>query len=70
MKIKDIRNMPLDELRSKLDNARHELMNLRFQMAMGSLTDYTRLSQTRQDIARLLTALNERMTETQEGGEA
>jgi len=35
-------------------------MNLRFQMAMGGLTDYTRLRFTRRNIARFMTVLNER----------
>jgi ribosomal protein L29 len=35
-------------------------MKLRFQQATGELTDFTRLSQTRRMIARLLTVLNER----------
>ncbi len=36
------------------------MMNLRFQMAIGGLTDFTRLRYTRREIARLLTVLNER----------
>jgi large subunit ribosomal protein L29 len=58
-KKKDYRNMSADELHSELDEARHELMNLRFQMSTGELTDYTRLRITRRNIARMLTALSE-----------
>jgi large subunit ribosomal protein L29 len=70
MKISEIRALPADELRSKLDDARQELMNLRFQMAMGSLTDYTRLRQSRQTVARMLTVMKEREQKTEEGGKA
>jgi large subunit ribosomal protein L29 len=60
MKPAEIRDWKTEELKSKLNESREELMNLRFQMATGSLTDYTRLKQTRQDIARMLTILTER----------
>ena len=60
MKPAEIRDLSTDEIQSRLDDTREELMNLRFQMAIGGLTDHTRLSYTRRDIARLLTILNER----------
>ena len=56
----EIRNLSTDEIQAKLNDAREELMNLRFQMAMGGLTDYTRLRYTRRNIARFMTVLNER----------
>jgi large subunit ribosomal protein L29 len=60
MKPAELRDMKAEELRSKLNDTREELMNLRFQMATGTLTDHTRLEQTRRDIARMLTILAER----------
>jgi large subunit ribosomal protein L29 len=60
MKPAEVRNLTTDEIRTRLNNAREEYMNLRFQMAIGGLTDYTRLRYTRREIARLLTVLNER----------
>lgn len=60
MKPSEIRALSDSELRSRLNDAREEMMNLRFQQATGELTDYTRLRQTRRLIARLLTILNER----------
>lgn len=60
MKPAEIRNLTTDEIRTRINNAREEYMNLRFQMAIGGLTDYTRLRYTRREIARLLTVLNER----------
>lgn len=59
-KQKDYRSLSADELRVELTDARQELMNLRFQISSGELTDYTRLRHTRRMIARILTALSER----------
>jgi large subunit ribosomal protein L29 len=59
-KQKDYRSLSADELRAELTDARQELMNLRFQISSGELTDYTRLRHTRRMIARILTALSER----------
>jgi large subunit ribosomal protein L29 len=59
-KKKDLRALSTDELQVQLNDAREELMNLRFQMSTGELTDYTRLRQTRHLIARMLTIISER----------
>jgi large subunit ribosomal protein L29 len=56
----DIQTLSVGEIQTRLNDAREELMNLRFQQATGELTDFNRLSETRRLIARLLTALNER----------
>jgi large subunit ribosomal protein L29 len=58
-KTKDFRSLSMDELRVELDDTRQELMNLRFQLSSGELTDFTRLRHTRRMIARILTALSE-----------
>lgn len=60
MKKEDIRALSSDEIRARIEDTREEYMNLRFQLAMGGLTDYTRLRFTRRAIARLLTVLRER----------
>ena len=59
-----------DQIRTRLDEAREELMNLRFQQATGELVDFTQLRHTRRLIARLLTIMNEREEETALEGEA
>jgi large subunit ribosomal protein L29 len=59
-KKKDFRSLSTDEIRVEIDDARQELMNLRFQMSTGELTDYTRLRHTRRMIAQLLTIISER----------
>lgn len=71
MKAEEVRELSTDEILAKLDDAREELMNLRFQMAVGGLTDFTRLRYTRRAIARMLTVLRERELDTEmEGVEA
>jgi len=67
-KKKDLRSLSIEELRGQVNDTHEELMNLRFQMATGELTDYTRLRQTRRLVARMLTVLaeQERMA-SQEG---
>lgn len=69
MKPAEVRNLSTDEIRSRLNDAREELMNLRFQMAIGGLTDFTRLRYTRRNIARLMTIINERENTAQQEGE-
>jgi large subunit ribosomal protein L29 len=56
---KELRDLDHDKLVGRLNDAREELMNLRFQQSSGELTDFNRLSVTRREIARILTILNE-----------
>lgn len=69
-KKEDLANLSVEELHNRLNDAREELMNLRFQQATGELTDYTRLRITRRRIARLLTLLNTRERAARMEGEA
>ncbi len=55
----DIRSFSAEEIQARLNDAREELMRLRFQLSTGELTDYTRLRFTRRKIARMLTILRE-----------
>ena len=59
MKVKEIRDMNVDQLRAKISDKRHELMNLRFQQVTGQLTDSSQLRLIRRDIARMETILNQ-----------
>lgn len=63
MKPSEIRLLSTAELTNKLDDAKQELMNLRFQMVTGQLTDTSRLKETRRLIARFKTILREREVE-------
>ena len=70
MKSAEIRALSTDAIQARLNDAKEELMNLRFQQATGELTDYTRVRYTRRTIARLSTILNERMQTGLTEGEA
>lgn len=68
MKNEQIRLMSIDELKAKLADSRQELMNLRFQVVTGQLTDTSRLKVTRRLIARYMSVLREReLSEEREG---
>jgi large subunit ribosomal protein L29 len=67
MKVEEIRVLSVEAIRSQLEDAREELMRLRFQQATGELTDTSRLRVTRRNIARLMTILNEQMAAEKEG---
>ncbi len=67
MKTSELRLLSIAELQTKLADARHELMNLRFQVVTGQLTDTSRLAQTRRLIARYETLIHERELATEEG---
>ena len=55
-----LRGLSTGELHSTLDTKYLEMMNLRFQTVTGRLKDTNRLSQVRQEIARIKTILRER----------
>jgi large subunit ribosomal protein L29 len=67
MKTSEIRLLSTEELRSKLSDARQELMNLRFQVVTGQLTDTSRLKINRRLVARYETLIREREL-AEEGG--
>ena len=55
----EIRKLGIEEIRTKISDARDELMKLRFQQVSGQLTDSSRLNILRKDIARMETILAE-----------
>ena len=72
MRASEIREIASEELRTRLQETRRELFNLRQQWYAGSLQDHNRLRAVRKDIARILTVLRERelAAETSEGAAA
>lgn len=60
MKAAEIRELSIEEIAEQIEEARHELMNLRFQTITGQLTDTSRVRVTRRDIARMETILREK----------
>jgi len=67
MKVEDIRKLAVEEIRTKLADARDEMMKLRFQQVTGQLTDSSRLTILRRDIARMETILRENERAAVEG---
>ena len=59
----ELRELPDDELYVRIDSAKEELFNLRFQLATGQLDNTARLKELRHDVARLATVLREREIE-------
>ena len=60
MEIAKARSLSEQELAEELESARRHLYDLRCQLATRQLTEYSPISQTRTDIARLLTVQTER----------
>jgi large subunit ribosomal protein L29 len=58
-----------DELETRLEESRRELLNLRFQLATGQLDNSARIGLIRRDVARILTVLREREISETEGTE-
>ena len=56
----EFRELNDDELKGRLNEAKEELFNLRFQLATGQLTNTRRISTVKRDIARIYTVLRER----------
>jgi large subunit ribosomal protein L29 len=67
MKSSEIRALSVEAIRSRLEDAKEELMRLRFQQATGELSDTSRLQILRRDIARMNTILNVRLQVEKEG---
>ena len=60
MKAADLRKYTDDELRNLLEEKKKQLMELRFQLAMGQLRNTSLIKMTKRDIARIKTILRER----------
>jgi large subunit ribosomal protein L29 len=60
MKTSEIRLLSTEEIKTKLNDSRNELMNLRFQVVTGQLTDTSRLKVLRRQIAVFETVLRQR----------
>ena len=66
MKAAELRELSTADLNVKLEEARSELFNLRFQMATGSLTNPQRVRECKKDVARIKTLLCERQLKAAE----
>ncbi len=59
MKTSELRDLSEEELGKKLSDLKDELFSLRFQSVTGQLSNYMKISEVRQDIARVKTILRE-----------
>ncbi|HOE68261.1 MAG TPA: 50S ribosomal protein L29 [Candidatus Omnitrophota bacterium] len=59
LKTSELRELGIEELQTKVLNLKKDLMQLRFQQKTGKLERQNALSQTKRDIARILTVINE-----------
>ena len=60
MKPNEIREMSVDDLKSKIDELTRERFNLRFRSATESIDNPMRFRDLRRDIARMQTILREK----------
>jgi len=61
MKASEIREMSADERAQKVSDLKEELFNLRFQLETDQLDNSRKLTQTKRDIARVKTIINEEL---------
>ena len=62
-KAAELRELSDDELVARMESAKEELFNLRFQLATGQLDTPTQLKVVRHAVARIATVLRERELE-------
>ena len=63
----ELRELEDEELETRLAEYRRETLNLRFQLATGQLDNYSRLNETRRNVARVLSILRDREIALAEG---
>ena len=61
MKIEELKNKTLDQLRSILVDLKKESFNLRFQKANGQLENTARVKVVKRSAARVLTLINNKI---------
>lgn len=60
MKPNEMRHLTVDEIHDEVAELRQELLDLRFQAAVGQLSNPKRIRTAKREIARLLTVANEK----------
>lgn len=63
MKYSEVKNLTVEELRKKKSEFREELFHLRMKNALGQLPNPVKVRTVRRDIARIKTALNEKLAQ-------
>ena len=62
MKNKEIKKLTEDEINKKINSLKKDLFNFRFRKVNGQLEDTAKVSQTKKDLAKLLTKMNNKKT--------
>jgi large subunit ribosomal protein L29 len=62
MKVSEIRELTLEELKQREKDVSEELFNLKFQRATAQLENKMRVRQVRRDLARIKTIIKEKQT--------
>ena len=60
MKNKEINKLSKDEIATKVTSLKKDLFNFRFRKVNGQLESSAKVSQIKKDVAKLLTALNQK----------
>ena len=58
MKNNEIKKLTVDELKKKVNSLKKDLFNFRFRKVNEQLVDTSKVSQIKKDVAKVLTALN------------
>ncbi|MFL2803197.1 MAG: 50S ribosomal protein L29 [Paracoccaceae bacterium] len=61
MKIEELKNKTLDQLKSIMIDLKKEAFNLRFQKANGQLENTARVKVVKRSVARVLTLINNKL---------
>jgi len=61
----EVRELSLEEIEQKLQDAYQELFNLRFQLSSKQLKDYTRVKVVKRNVARLKTVARQKTQESE-----
>ena len=60
MKVKEIRELQMEELKARIDETRKQIVELRFQLAVRKLDNPAKLRTARKTLAKLLTIQTEK----------
>ena len=60
MNNKEINKLNVDEIKNKINSLKKDLFNFRFRKVNGQLEDTSKVSQLKNDVAKLLTKLHKK----------
>ena len=60
MKNNQVEKLSIDEIKNKINSLKKDLFNIRFKKVNGQLEDTSKVSQLKNDVAKLLTKLHKK----------